>query len=249
MEEGLVSVVMPAYNAERYIARSIASVLEQTYRQLELVVIDDHSTDGTLALADAVARTDSRVRVVRLPCNGGVAAARNAGISAARGDYIAFLDSDDWWHPAKLDRQVALLKGGARISYACYQRVAEDGTVLATVTPPAAVSHADMLKSNHIGNLTGIYDRRLGDLSFRRIGHEDYVFWLEMVRRAGRAHRVEDTQPLAGYLVRKGSVSSDKLKAMRWQWHIYRQVEKLGIAAAGVYLLHYLWHAVGKRRG
>ncbi|MEP6898410.1 MAG: glycosyltransferase family 2 protein [Rhodanobacter sp.] len=249
MEHGLVSVVMPAHNAEQLITRPIESVLAQSYRRLELIVIDDASRDGTLALVESLARGDERIRIVRLSPNGGVAAARNAGLAVARGSYIAFLDSDDWWHPRKLELQLALMQSsGARVSFTAYDRVAEDGTLLSKVRPSASASYVDMLKSNRIGNLTGIYDRSLGDIGFRTVGHEDYVFWLELVHRAGRAVRVQTEEPMAWYLVRQGSVSSEKLKAARWQWHIYRHIEHLGWFASAFYMLHYVAHAIGKRR-
>lgn len=246
----LVSVVMPLYNGERFLRRPVESVLAQSHGELELVVIDDGSTDGGADLVDDYARGDRRVRLVRTP-NGGVAAARNRAIDLAQGRYVAFLDSDDWWHADKLRRQLdALDARDAAIAYASYQRVAEDGSPLARVEPPPEVDHRAMLCSNHIGNCTGIYDRsRLGgDGRFRRIGHEDYVFWLDLVRRGGRAVRADDGEPLAYYLVRKGSVSSNKLRAARWQWNIYREVEGLNLAESAYYMMHYARHAIGKRR-
>ncbi|MGY0798315.1 glycosyltransferase family 2 protein [Lysobacter sp. A286] len=243
-----VSVVMPVYNAADTVAQSMRSVLEQTYAGLELVVIDDCSNDGSAEVVEGIARTDPRVAILRLPCNGGVAAARNAGIQAATGDYLAFLDSDDWWHPGKLEVQLVQMRAaGARVSYAGYQRVDEAGKPLSTVRPPATVRYADMLKSNRIGNLTGLYDRSLGDGRFQRVGHEDYVFWLQMVRRAGIAVCAMHPEPLAFYRVRAGSLSADKFKAARWQWHIYREVEKLGWADACRYFLHYGVNALAKR--
>ncbi len=246
-----VSVVMPLYNAEHLLRRPVESVLAQSHGDLELVVVDDGSTDGGADIVDDYARGDARVRLVRGGRNGGVAAARNRAIGLARGRYVAFLDSDDWWHPDKLSRQLAALDAhDAAIAYASYQRVAEDGGLLGVVEPPAAVGHRDMLRSNHIGNCTGIYDRaRLGgDGSFRRMGHEDYVFWLDLVRRAGRAVRAEGDGPLAYYLVRKGSVSSNKLRAAGWQWRIYRDVEGLNLAESTYYMMHYARHALSKRR-
>ena len=240
---------MPAWNAAGTIARSIESVLAQRHAQFELLVVDDGSTDATARLVDGYAATDARVRLIRQPANGGVAAARNAGIAAARGEYVAFLDSDDWWHPLKLERQLAQMRSAnAQVSYCSYQRVAEDGRVLSLVVPPREVTHAQMLHSNFIGNLTGMYARSLGDGEFLRIGHEDYVFWLQMVRRAGRAVRVEHDGPLAFYLVREGSVSSNKWRAARWQWRIYREVEGLSRVRATACMLHYLGHALAKRR-
>ena len=242
-----VSVVMPVYNAEATLRRSVASVLAQTHRDVELVAIDDGSRDASPQILEAYARTDPRVTVIRQG-NSGVAAARNTGIRAATGTHMAFLDSDDWWHPLKLERQLAHMDAtGARIAYACYQRVDDRGEVLSTVHPPGRVDHAAMLRSNRIGNLTGLYDRVLGDATFQRIGHEDYAFWLEMVRRAGYAVRV-GSEPLAWYLVRGGSLSSDKAKAARWQWNIYRNVVGLSWPRAAWYFLHYAGNAVTKRR-
>lgn len=243
----LVSVVMPVYNAESTMRRSIESVLSQTFRQVELLLVDDGSRDGSSAIIEEYARLDPRVRPLH-QSNAGVAAARNAGIAAARGSHVAFLDSDDWWAPRKLELQLAEMRRcDALVAYAGYQRVAEDGRLLSRVRPPAQVAYRDMLCSNHIGNLTGIYDRRIGDVEFRRMGHEDYVFWLDRVRRAGHAVCVAAAEPLAFYLVREGSVSANKLRAAGWQWRIYRQVEGLSLPFAGWYMLQYVAHALRKR--
>jgi glycosyltransferase involved in cell wall biosynthesis len=249
MSNDLVSVIMPVYNAEAWLPRAIDSVLAQSHDHLELITVDDGSSDRSPGMLDAYAAIDERVRVMRQPSNGGVAAARNAGIAAARGDYVSFLDADDWWHPAKLERQLASMReSGALISYASYWRVAEDGRVLSKVIPPPQVNWQDMLASNFIGNLTGMYARRLGDVRFQRIGHEDYVFWLEQVRRAGKAVRVESPEPLAWYLVRERSLSANKLRAASWQWDIYRSVEKLGLIQSAYCMARYVQHAMVKRR-
>ena len=245
-----VSVIMPIYNAAAWMRRGIDSVLRQTHADVELIAVDDGSQDESLAILETYARVDGRVRIYRQAANGGVAAARNAGIAAASGDYIAFLDADDWWHASKLEQQLAGMRSsGALISYAAYWRVAEDGRMLSRVTPPARVSWRDMLASNFIGNLTGIYARRLGDVPFRAMGHEDYVFWLEQVRRAGGAVRVDTAEPLAWYLVRERSLSANKRDAARWQWTIYRDVEKLGLLQSTICMCLYAWYALAKRRG
>jgi teichuronic acid biosynthesis glycosyltransferase TuaG len=248
MTSALVSVVMPAYNASDYIRGAVGSVLSQTYASWELVIVDDCSTDDTPHLLDALADADKRIRVFHAPQNGGVAAARNAAIAAARGSHIAFLDSDDGWHPRKLEWQMEHMEETrARVSYTAYDRVTEQGHLLSQVRPPATVNYAQMLRSNYIGNLTGLYDRSLGDASFPAMGHEDYVFWLEMVRRAGVASRVPGEQPLAYYRVREGSVSADKWRAARWQWRIYRDVARLNLLAASQHMCHYAWEAMRKR--
>lgn len=243
-----VSVVMPAYNAAATLQASMDSVLGQSYRALELLVVDDCSHDASWALAQAAAERDNRVVPIRQPRNAGVAAARNQGIEAASGAIVAFLDSDDTWHPEKLARQVSHMRAsGAQVSYGAYRRVDERGRVLSQVMPPARVCHVDMLKSNRIGNLTGAYDRALGDMRFQRIGHEDYVFWLELVRRAGQALRIPDPAPVADYLVRGGSLSANKLRAAGWQWRIYREIERLDPLRSGWYFAHYAGNALLKR--
>lgn len=249
MRKSLISVVMPVYNAEATLSRAIDSVLQQSHADLELLIVDDCSQDASRSLIRAYADADSRVRWFQLAANSGVAAARNAGLDAAAGRYVAFLDSDDWWHPRKLELQLQSMQAAnTLVGYTRFQRVAEDGRMLSDVVPPPTLTYADMLKSNHIGNLTGMYARALGDTRFLRIGHEDYVFWLEMVKRAGRAVCAESDGPLAWYLVRQSSVSSNKLKAATWQWRIYRDVEKLGVAASIRYMAFYAWHALSKRR-
>jgi teichuronic acid biosynthesis glycosyltransferase TuaG len=246
---GRVSVIMPVYNAERTLQASIDSVLCQSHRDVELLLIDDGSRDASWAMIEAAAASDPRVVPVRQSRNGGVAAARNAGIAAASGRFVAFLDSDDTWMPQKLEVQLAAMaQSGSPVSYASYQRVDEAGNPLSIVVPPEQVDYRAMLRSNRIGNLTGIYDRVLGDGAFQRIGHEDYAFWLQMVHRAGHAVRAGDATPLARYLVRAGSLSSDKFKAARWQWRIYREIECLGRITAAWYFAHYVAIAFWKRR-
>lgn len=248
MSEDLVSVIMPVYNAAATLGKSVASVLAQSHRSLELIAVDDGSRDDSLALLERLAADDARLRVLRMPANGGVAAARNLGLEAAAGRYVAFVDSDDGWLPHKLARQLATMREhGVRVSYAGYDRIGTDGRLLSRVRPPAEVDYRGMLRSNRIGNLTGMYERTLGELRFRRVGHEDYVFWLEAVRRAGRAVCVDPGEALAWYLVREGSVSSNKLRAAGWQWRIYRDVERLGLAASIGCMAHYVVNALRKR--
>ena len=249
MREELVSVVMPVYNADKFLRKSIASVLQQTHRALELIAVDDCSSDRSWALIEEYAVGDDRVRAIRLDTNGGVAAARNVGMAAANGSHVAFLDSDDWWDPHKLELQLKqMIQSGVRVSYTTYDRVTESGALLSRVRPPASVSFKDMLKSNRIAHSTGMYHRSLGYTPFQAVGHEDYVFWLEMVRRAGVAIRVGDAEPLAWYMVRSGSVSANKWMAARWQWRIYRNSVKLDWFTSSMMMMHYVWNAVHKRR-
>lgn len=241
-----VSIVMPAYNAQSYIKSAIDSVLGQTFQDWELLVVDDLSVDDTAEYV--LSYKDDRIRYLKNPRNLGAAQTRNRAIDAARGRYIAFLDSDDIWLPYKLAAQVALLDSGMAISYGDYVRISEDGRLLAGVSVPAVLRYDDMLKSNFIGHLTGIYSKeRLPDLRFEAGGHEDYVFWLRAVKIAGEIHATLPGTPLAQYRVVKNSLSSNKGKAMRWQWNIYRNVLKLPVLQSFYYFLFYIFNALRKR--
>lgn len=245
---GRVSVVMPAYNAAETIESSMRSVLDQRHADVELLVVDDGSRDGTQAIVERLASQDRRITAIQLPSNGGVSTARNTGIEAATGEYVAFLDSDDRWHPDKLKVQLAAMReAGVQVGYTAYQRVDPQGRVLSTVRPPASVRYAGMLKGNCIGNLTGLYARALGEVRFPRAGHEDYVFWLRVVRLAGQAICAQPDHPLAYYLVRSGSLSANKWRAARWQWRIYRDYEGIGVLPASWYFVNYAANAVMKR--
>ncbi|SEL09586.1 Glycosyl transferase family 2 [Pseudoxanthomonas sp. GM95] len=249
MQPSVVSVVMPVYNAEAWLRHSIDSVLQQTHAALELIAIDDGSIDRSWEILQEAARDDARIKPLQLARNAGVAAARNAGLAAANGGHVAFLDSDDWWHPRKLEWQLGqMIATGAQVSYGAYDRVSSQGRLLSQVRPRPEVDYRDMLRSNHIGHLTGMYARNLGAVEFQRVGHEDYVFWLDLVRRAGHAICIDAPTPLASYLVREGSVSSNKLRAAAWQWQIYRRIERLGLLSSAIYMSHYAWHAVHKRK-
>ena len=109
-KQPLTSVVIPAYNAEVFLERTLQSALGQTYSNIEVIVVNDGSTDNTRGIAEAVAAADDRVRIISMT-NGGVAKARNIGIAEAKGKYVAFLDADDLWHPTKIERQVAAMSG------------------------------------------------------------------------------------------------------------------------------------------
>jgi glycosyltransferase involved in cell wall biosynthesis len=244
-----VSVIMPVFNAEQTLRKSIESVLEQTFANVELIVVDDCSNDRSPAIIDDYARHDARVRAIRQTANAGVACARNSGLDMASGAYIAFLDSDDWWAPAKLERQIdAMRRAGAKVCCASYRRVSESGRVLSVVRPPREITYVELLKSNYIGHLTGIYERSLGEFRFRRIGHEDYAFWLDILKVAQSAISIDAPEPLAFYTVREGSVSSNKLRAAGWQWRIYRDVVGLGPFEASRLMAHYAVRALIKRR-
>ena len=246
-ENNLVSIIMPAYNAELYIASAIESILGQTYQSWELLVVNDASLDSTGKIVEEIKQKDSRIRLLANKSNQGIAESRNLALENARGKFIAFLDSDDLWMPDKLSKQVDFMnRNNSYISYSGYKRINEHGQRLGTVMPPELIRYDDLLKSNHIGNLTGIYNCEvLGKQYFKKYKHEDYIAWLSLVKKAGYANGI--LEELAQYRVYSGSASSNKLKTIGWQWRIYRESERLSVAKSCLLMSFYMCNAALKR--
>jgi teichuronic acid biosynthesis glycosyltransferase TuaG len=247
-KSGLVSIVMPAHNSQASLGESVQSVLAQTYKDWELIIVDDASRDGTLTLARQFASDDPRIRVLPLEQNVGVAEARNRGISAARGQYLAFLDSDDMWLPIKLETQIGFMGStGAGFSFAQYRRIDRDGSLSNPVKIPRSVSYEGLLRGNSIGCLTVAIDRyQIPEISMPQIKHEDYVTWLKILKRGHIAYGIP--QDLARYRVTSSSVSSDKRRSASWTWNIYRRVEGLSLIKSAWCFLHYTARAIYVRQ-
>jgi glycosyltransferase involved in cell wall biosynthesis len=248
----MVSVVMPARNSERYIGQAIDSVVQQTHGDWELIVVDDGSADGTWSILEKLAARDRRIRPLKVGLTVGPARARNLAIQCAAGRFIAFLDSDDLWHFAKLERQLDVMqRTGAVLSFTAYKKIDPQGNVgHAVIEAPPTVTYADLLKTNLIGCLTALYDAHaLGKMYMPEQRHEDYALWLAILRRTVGATGTPVAginEPLAYYRVHAGSVSHNKLKAARMQWAVYRQVEGLSLRRSLYYFLHYAWHGLRK---
>lgn len=239
-----VSIIMPAFDAGQYIRKSIQSVLNQTYSHWKLYIIDDCSTDNT---PDIVAEfTDSRIVYLRTSTNSGVAEARNVGISKAQGTYIAFLDSDDLWAETKLEKQLCMLKKGNDVVCSFYSTFSDTTEqTLSTRIFPKRILYEDMLVSNKVGNLTGIYNQtRLGKFFQQKVGHEDYVMWLEIIKVAGQAISIPEV--LAFYRLSSKSLSGNKFKASFWQWKIYRSHLQFGVLKSSYYWVRYLFNALNR---
>ncbi|WP_019571048.1 glycosyltransferase family 2 protein [Thioalkalivibrio sp. ALE11] len=152
------SVVMPAHNAEAHLRDAVESVRAQTFPDWELLVADDASSDGTGALVEALASEDSRIRVLRRNVNGGPAKARNDAIAASRGRFVAFLDSDDIWYPAKLERQKAVFEDEApALVFSSYERWDVQTGRRQAVPCPREIAYDDLLFGNVVGCLTAVY--------------------------------------------------------------------------------------------
>lgn len=263
-EPEMVSVVMPAYNSARTLAESIESVLAQTWGDLELLIVDDGSSDDSAGIAESYAATSPRVRVWR-GGRRGVVAARNLATRNARGRFIAYCDSDDLWHPEKVARQLAFMKAcGSAMSATAFVRIDEEGKPISGVVPvPRQIDYGSLLATNHVCCASVMYDtaalgkvymqdyRESGRLPFyMRFGrmplHEDYIAWATILR-SGR-HIDGFDEPLTYYRVRAQSHSANKLAAAVARWYINANVLELPI---GQNVARFTQYAVGAlwRRG
>lgn len=220
-----ISVVMPSYNSAVFISDAISSVISQTFNDWELLIIDDCSRDQSFSIAQEYAKIDNRIKVIKLKKNSGVANARNIGIENAKGDYIAFLDSDDYWHPDKLEKQINFFQNNPNIDiiFSGYYRFNGRGILGKVNVPIRAIEYKDLLKGNCIGNLTGIYKRhKFSDIRQKNVGAEDYLFWLEIFSNSN-AKGAGIAESLAYYRVAESSksLSSNKFKSAKWTWDIY----------------------------
>lgn len=239
----LVSIVMPAYNAAAFISESIRSVLDQTYENWELLVIDDASQDETLDIVKEFIQTDSRIRLHPLPANQGAGFARNIGIKASEGAFICFLDADDLWEPEKLQVQLDFMEQhNAQVCYASYRLIDEEGRSLGKMIKALEIlPFSKLLKANYVGNLTGIYNvEKLGKIYCPLIRkRQDWGLWLLAVKKAGKAKGIE--QPLARYRVRKHSISGNKWEMLGYNYKIYRKVLKFSSLKSGFWMVLFLW--------
>jgi teichuronic acid biosynthesis glycosyltransferase TuaG len=244
-----LSILTPAYNAATRIGRTLDSVLAQGYRDWELLVVDDCSSDATREVVAAYAAREPRIRLVVQARNGGPARARQAAVERAQGRYIAFLDSDDCWLPGKLERQLAFMRRtGAAFSHTAFRRVTVDGArVGRLIGVPARLTYGQLLGNTAIATSTAIVDRAAtGPFRMTDTYYDDFALWLEITRRGFPAFGLNED--LMRYCVTGGSVSRNKLRSARMVWRLYREVEKLGMGGASWSFARYAVNALWKYR-
>ena len=212
MKDGLVSVIMPSWNTGRFIAESIQSVINQTYHNWELIIVDDCSTDNTDEVV--MSFSDSRIKYLKNEKNLGAAFSRNRAMREARGEWLAFLDSDDLWRKNKLEKQISFMNSnGYTFSYHNYTRIDEDGKPLnILVSGPDVVSKRKMYHYDYIGQLSMIYSaKHFGLIQIKDIKkNNDYAIRLQLYKKKNtECHLLKED--LALYRVRKQSISHDKL--------------------------------------
>ena len=235
----MISVIVPVYNAEKYIEETVASVLGQTFQDWELLLVENGSTDGTWPLLQRLAQRDDRIRIFRQEENKGAANARNRGLSESRGRYIAYLDADDLWHPMKLERQLAFMQEKqAAFAFTGYEFGDENakGTGKVVVVPET-MNYKQALKNTTIFTSTVMFDTQKLEkkyLEMPQIKSEDTALWWKVLRPGTEEKScVEQAWGLDENLVlyRRPAVSlsSNKLEAIRRIWNLYRKWEKLSL--------------------
>ena len=243
----LISVVMPNYNGYRFVEQAINSVLNQTYQNFELIVVDDCSNDDSLSLIEHKAQSDNRIRVIALKHNVGVANARNVGIKEAKGEYIALLDNDDLWTEDKLERQLALAQKGADIVYCSYDFIDEqNNSIKKPFVVPQQTNFNKMLASSVISCSTSFIKTKLMQAHPFNPGfyHEDYVLWMELLRVCPTAYG--DQKVLMHYRQVNGSRSNKKGNAAKERWNTYRKALKLNVVTSAWAFVRYALNGVMK---
>lgn len=246
----IVSVIIPAWNAEPYIEETLRSAMEQTLQNIEIIVVDDCSTDRTAEITERLAAADPRIHCFRNPQNSGVSKTRNFAVEQARGAYIALLDSDDLWLPEKLERQVELIRReDADLVYCSYGMIDEKGDKShPDFIVPETTDVEHMLVRSVISCSTALIKREfLLQFPFGSDrGHEDYILWLRILSAGYRV--AGDSTVLAQYRVFSDSRSGNKWKSAKKRWRIYRQDLGFSRLRSTKYFLRYAIAGIKKYR-
>jgi teichuronic acid biosynthesis glycosyltransferase TuaG len=228
MDEPLVSIVTPMFNSEQFIGAVYNSISAQAYFNWEWLVVDDNSTDSSFQIVAAIKKQDERVKLFSNSENLGAGGSRNRAIKQAKGRFIAFLDSDDLWHPDKLKKQLKfMINNQISLSYTQYQKFDATGD-LGVVIPPDTVNYNQILYSNVIGCLTAMYDtQNIGKFYMPLIRkRQDMGLWLSILKVIPKAYCLQEN--LAKYRIDSG-MTKNKLSVLMYQWRFYREVVELNI--------------------
>ena len=246
-----VSIILPVYNSERYLNRTITSILQQTMTDFELIAINDCSTDHSLQHLQEWAQRDSRIQVVTNTQNLGVADTRNKGIALAKGVYICFIDSDDTWHNDKLERQLAFMQQtDSDFSCTAYAMVDDEGKFIKNrMIDKQQIVLEDLLKENYICCSTAMLKAEIAKQHKMNgyYAHEDYVYWLELLQSGAKGH--VQNQLLTRYRLAQTGRSANKGKAAQGRWQIYREYMAYNLVKSAWYFMHYAINGIKKYVG
>ena len=243
-----ITIILPVYNGERYLNRTITSILQQTMPDFELIAIDDCSTDQSLQILQNWAQRDNRIQIAANEQNMGVADARNKGITMAKGEYICFIDSDDTWHSDKLEHQLNFMKQSCcDFSCTAYAMVDDEGKFMKNrFINKQQIVLEDLLKENYICCSTVMLKAELAKQYSMNgsYAHEDYVYWLDLLQNGANGMVLDET--LVQYRVVQSGRSANKGKAAQGRWQIYREYLHYGVMKSARYFIHYAINGIKK---
>ena len=247
--DGLVSVIIPVYNAERVIKTTLESVFAQTYSDIEIILVDDCSSDNSQSIIEEYAKKHPEIVYFRQSTNQGAGAARNKALELAKGQYVAFLDADDFWYPEKTEKQITLLKekNGA-FSYTAIEMIDDDGIVVKKKRKiKDKVTYNFLLKNTMIATSTVLIDRKIkGDFRMPlRRGGQDYATWLMLLRDGTIAYGINEV--LEQYRVgNKDSLAGNKMKSIKQVWEIQTKQEHINKFKACINVCFFVLNALKK---
>lgn len=252
MEQSLVSIIVPVYNVEKYIVETMDCVRNQTYSRWELLLVEDGSTDNTVAVIEEYlgSAQDSRIRLIRQPSNMGAARARNRGLAEAKGRFVAYLDGDDLWVPEKLERELAFMEEKqAAFAFTGYEFADEKGKGLGRVVRvPETLTYREALKNTTIFTTTVMFDTTKIDknmLEMPIIKSEDTALWWKVLRNGYVAYGLDEN--LVKYRRVGKSLSSNKLEALRRIWNLYRKAEGMSVISSAWHFCFWAVRAIKRR--
>ena len=247
----LVSIIIPVYNASRFLEETINSIQEQTYSNWEAIFIDDCSSDNSYNLIKKYQKEDKRIKLIKNKTNSGAAVSRNNGIDHAEGDYLCFLDADDKWHPEKLEKQINFMQElNCEFSFTGYQFANEkcnpNGKI---VSVPDKINYKQALKNTTIWTSTVMFDmNKLSkeDIRMPNIKRgQDTATWWKVLKKIQYAYGLNEV--LSYYRRTNNSLSANKLTALKRTWNLYRNVEHLNILSSFYNFCWYCFNAVRRR--
>lgn len=243
---GLVSIVMPSYNSEEYIKASIESVLNQTYSKWELLIVDDCSTDETVEIINSF--KDERIKFFQNEANSGAAVSRNKALREAKGQWIAFLDSDDLWLPTKLEEQLLFMVNNDYFFSFTDYRICHNGTWENVIhTGPNKVTYKKIKKYCYFSTITVMYNvNRVGLIQIGNIRkNNDYAMWLQALRKVD-AYRYQKC--LSYYIKHDNSISSGKKTSLiKWHYILFREECGYGKIHSFVLTMGNIWYGFLKK--
>lgn len=248
--DDLVSVIMPAFNAEKTIISSLKSVVDQTYKNIQLIIIDDESVDDTKHIVKEFIKRNSPeiiIDIIDNTCGKGARGARQSGINRADGRFIAFLDSDDLWLPKKIETQLAFMKtNNYEFTFSDYLINKKD--TKKTFYARKIVDFRALTKTCDIGCLTVMLDKKLiGEIIIPNTPKEDYALWLSLLKNNHiKAYNIQEI--LAVYNVQDSSLSSNKFKEIFKQFIVLRDVASLGFFESAYKIIHYVFNGLIKHK-